>query len=170
MGNPSNDQFVVNLEKNFDFADNEPTYGFNFMFNPLTTMEPSSPTLGNDKGSDTSSGIHSNSSNSSVGLDKTKSNSLESLMQTLQKLEAAAADKPNLRSLSSLQRSINILNTMDNTVEQKPSHVKVTSFAAENSIYGTRMNCAADQSQSKLIEFTQNPDYSKYFMPPSTCQ
>src|SRR5699024_5036263 len=129
----------MNME-NFDFTDNEPTYGFNFMFNPLMTTEPSSPTLGNDKSSDTSSGIHSDASNSSAGFggfDKTKSNSLESPMQTLQKLEAAAADKPNLHSLSSMQRSIDILNTMDNGPEPKPSHVKLTSFVAENSTYGT---------------------------------
>lgn len=138
------------------------------MFNPLMASEnePSSPTLGNEKSSDTSSGIHSATSNSSDGfasLDKAKSNSLESLMHTLQKLEAAAVDKPNLRSLSSFQRSIDILNnSMDTSVlheKPKASHVRLTSF--DNSIYGRRVNTG----ESKLIEFTQNPDYSKYYIP-----
>lgn len=86
-------------------------------------------------------------------------------MQTLQKLEDAAADKPNLRSLSSLQRSINLLNdSMDTPVHEKSkvSHVKLSSF--ENSLYGRRGNSTGD---SKLIEFTQNPDYSKYYIPTS---
>lgn len=153
---------------NFAPVDDEPTYGFTYMFNPLMTsqVEPSSPTLPNDKAqSDTSSGIHSATSNLTEGFasfEKEKSNSLESLMQTLQKLEDAAADKPNLRSLSSLQRSINLLNdSMDTPLPEKSkvSHVRLSSF--ENSIYGRRGNSTGD---SKLIEFTQNPDYSKYYI------
>lgn len=167
------DQFTVNMcakQSSLLGEDGEPTYGFNFMFNPLVESEnePSSPTLTASKASDTSSGIHSasNSSLTFCSLDKssrTKSNSLESLMQTLQKLEAAAADKPKLRTLSSLQRSVNILNTFDKTTDPKPCHVNLTSFLTENSIYGARIE--ADQlPQSKLMEFNSKPDYSKYYM------
>lgn len=112
----TNEQHPVNMvTQSYTSVDDEPTYGFNFMFNSLLTSdEPSSPTLGNDKGSDTSSGIHSATSNSSTGIsssDKDKSNSLESLMETLAKLEAAVADKPNLRSLSQFR-----YNTIPTTV------------------------------------------------------
>lgn len=150
-------------------GEEEPTYGFNFMFNPMIENEQE-PNSSIGKNSDTSSGIHSasNSSITNSTLDKqerAKSNSLESLMQTLQQLEAAVTDKPKLRSLSSLQQSVNILNKFDKTTDQqKPSHVNLTSFMAENSIYGTKLDCQT-HTKSKLIDFTQNVDYSKYYMP-----
>jgi len=140
------------------------------MFNPLMETQSDPSTIGNDKGSDTSSGIHSDSNSSLTFVcDKTghaKSNSLESLVQTLQKLEEAAADKPNLRSLSSFKRSINILNKFDTNSYQKPSHVNLTSFATENSIYGTQMDRTyGGQAQPKMMNFVPKPDSCQYFMP-----
>lgn len=103
-----------------------------------------------DKVSDTSSGIHSQSSDASLSAGKTspdleRSSSLESI---LQRLEAAAASKPCLRSLSPIQQSIDLLNQMD--VDARPTMPKMSSFPQK-------------EASSKLSEFVSNPEYNRYY-------
>lgn len=138
------------------------SYDYDYMCN-ARSLNIQSNFQTNDKGSDTSSGIHSDGSNTSLGStlepkSLTKSNSLESLIQ---RLEAAKADKPNLRSLTSLQRSINLLNNLDSQPEANSCHVKLANFSAENEIYSTKIGPL--YTDSKLVEFTENPNYSKYY-------
>lgn len=135
-------------------SENQPMMPYNYEFEPCNLTDKLTTFRNTDKSSDTSSGIHSDGSQVSMTSNEpksnlVKSNSLESLMQ---RLEAAKADKPNLRSLNPLQRSIHLLNHYDSEPESGRS------YNTENAIYGSRMNY-----DSKLVEFTENPDYSKYY-------
>lgn len=109
-----------------------------------------------DEISDISSGFHSNGSHSSLTSSNEKSliksDSLESLMKRIQH---AANDRPNIRSLESLQKCATLLNQTE----------------PKCSIMSTFPKMEKDQEMvlmdenSKLIEFTENPDYSKYYLP-----
>lgn len=130
----------------------------------LMRHQPSAGNTLHDKCSDTSSGIHSNSSHSSIEFDEkplARSNSLESLMQ---RLEAAKAEEPTLKSLSTLKQY------GESKRDLKSPHVALTTFSVENNIYGTNFANSLNCNQSKLIDFTENPDYSKYYLPQITIQ
>lgn len=109
-----------------------------------------------DEISDISSGFHSNGSHSSLTSNNekllTKSDSLESLMKRIQH---AANGRPNIKSLDSLQKSATLLN------QTEPKSTIMSTFSKlEKDQEMVLMDC-----NSKLIEFTENPDYSKYYLP-----
>ncbi|OTF77147.1 hypothetical protein BLA29_002352 [Euroglyphus maynei] len=83
-----------------------------------------------------------------------KTESFENLMQ---KIEEAAAERPIIRSISPMQKTTSnlLMNQMlfnDHHHHNENKSKFLTTFKRPS-------------QTSKLIEFTENPDYSKYYLP-----
>jgi hypothetical protein len=149
-----------------------------------------------EKGSDTSSGVHSNSSNGAnctpppSALADKRSSSMESLMQQIQ---AAAAAKPCFRSLS-LQRYMSSLPTEQNhrfiynQQQRMPSNGAMSFETSDNTmvirrtkrpqrtsdIFNTNSMCNAKnepyfgrETNLRMTSFTENPEYMKFHSMPT---
>ena len=130
-----------------------------------------------EKNSDTSSGVHSNSSNganshSPSSLMDKRSNSMESVMA---QIVAADAAKPCFRSLS-LQRYMSSLPT------ERPNHIisqRMSSFnecdhnmvirrpKRTSDIFNTKSTGTARGTHLRMTSFTDTPDYMKFHSMPA---
>ena len=134
-----------------------------------------------DQISDISSGFHSDGSNSlhcSLLVDDdddndndavykpttTIKNSFENLME---KIEKAAAERPIIRSISPMQKTSNLLlNQMfHHHHHHHDGNGKTKNILSTFKHPPSTAPTTTTIESSKLIEFTENPDYSKYYLP-----
>lgn len=121
-----------------------------------------------------SSGFHSNGSHCSLvdeNDDVDKNNTTGSLESLMEKIEKANVGRPNIRSLNSLQKTSEMISEqmepklMSTFLNQNKTNQNQQHFP--RIIESNRLidDNILQQQSSRLIEFTENPDYSKYYLP-----